>query len=238
VTNATPGVFFYYSFVTAPANGDFTIYVKQATDDLIKFAVQGHDKGSLAQIRLYTSSCGTVSFTPSFNKDGSGAILTGTSTVSTTYIVSIKYDVKSIIGATYSGADLTSTYTFASYIGGVLATGSTGTIDAVACVVNPVSAISTVAPTETTTAIAGFTASPVPFKDQLTIKYNFDYVSDVKIEVFNAQGRLVLSKIDTNSYLNKEITLNLKVNKGQEQVYIVKLTTDRGSSTKKVMSSR
>jgi hypothetical protein len=32
-----------------------------------------------------------------------------------------------------------------------------------------------------------FTASPVPFKDQLTIKYDFDYQSDVKIEVFNAR---------------------------------------------------
>ena len=86
--------------------------------------------------------------------------------------------------------------------------------------------------------IAGFEAYPVPFKDQLTIRYNFNYKSNVKIEVFDASGALVLSKTDANGYLNKEITLNLNSNKGQEQVYIVKLTTDRGSSTKKVMSSR
>ncbi|UQD56370.1 hypothetical protein [Flavobacterium sp. K5-23] len=86
--------------------------------------------------------------------------------------------------------------------------------------------------------LAGFTASPVPFEDQLTIRYDFDYQSDVKIEVFNAQGILILSKNDTNSYLNKEISLSLNVNRGQEQVFIVKLTTDRGSSTKKVMSSK
>ena len=90
----------------------------------------------------------------------------------------------------------------------------------------------------TQTELAGFTASPVPFKDQLTIKYDFDYQSDVKIEVFNAQGIRVFSKTDTNSFLNKRVTLDLNVNKGQEQVFIVKLTTDRGSSTKKVMSSR
>jgi hypothetical protein len=88
------------------------------------------------------------------------------------------------------------------------------------------------------TEIAGFTASPVPFKDQLTIKYDFDYQSDVKIEVFNAQGNRVLSKADTNSYLNKEVKLNLNVNRGQEQVYVIKLTTNRGSSTKKIMSAR
>ncbi|MFV7234135.1 T9SS type A sorting domain-containing protein, partial [Flavobacterium sp. ZB4R12] len=85
---------------------------------------------------------------------------------------------------------------------------------------------------------AGFTAYPVPFKDKLTIRYDFDYVSDVVIDVYDAQGISVLSKTDTNSYLNKEITLHLHSYKGQEQVYIVKVTTDRGSSVKKVMSSR
>jgi PKD repeat protein len=93
------------------------------------------------------------------------------------------------------------------------------------------------APIEAKTTNSGFDAYPVPFKDQLTIKYNFDYQSDVKIEVFNSRGNLVHTKKDTNSYLGKEITLDLHANKGQEQVFIVKLTTDRESSTKKVMSS-
>ena len=88
------------------------------------------------------------------------------------------------------------------------------------------------------TEATGFEAYPVPFKDQLTIRYNFDYLSDVKIEVFNAQGIRILSKTDTNSYLNKEITLDLHANKTKEQMYIVKLTTDRESSTKKVLSSQ
>jgi hypothetical protein len=98
----------------------------------------------------------------------------------------------------------------------------------------------TLAPIETTSKMepAGFDAYPVPFKDVLTIKYNFDYVSDVKIEVFNSTGKSVLSKSDTNSYLNKEVALNLKMNRGQEQVYVVKVTTNRGSSVKKVMSSK
>lgn len=88
------------------------------------------------------------------------------------------------------------------------------------------------------TSRIGFDAYPVPFKDMLTIRYNFDYLSDVKIEVFNSQGFRVLSKTDTNSYLNKEVALDLHLNKGKEQMYIVKLTTNQGSSTKKVMSSK
>jgi hypothetical protein len=84
---------------------------------------------------------------------------------------------------------------------------------------------------------ADFTAYPVPFKDILTIKCNFDYETDVKIEVFNSEGILVLSKAESNVHLNQEIALHLHSYKGQEQVYIVKLTTNRGSSTKKVVSS-
>ncbi|WP_348813562.1 T9SS type A sorting domain-containing protein [Flavobacterium maritimum] len=102
--------------------------------------------------------------------------------------------------------------------------------------------IESIAPEEkkldTETSKVGFDAYPVPFKNILNIKYNFDYVSNVRIDVFNSQGVLVLSKNDTNSYLNKEVALDLKTNNGQGQVYIVKLTTDRGSSVKKIISSR
>ena len=88
-----------------------------------------------------------------------------------------------------------------------------------------------------TSDAASFDAYPVPFKDQLTIKYNFDYVSDVKIEVFNSKGELVYSMIDTGSYLGKEVAVSFSSFLEQQQVYVVKLTTSLGSSTKTVMSS-
>jgi hypothetical protein len=85
---------------------------------------------------------------------------------------------------------------------------------------------------------ATFTAYPVPFKDILTIRYDFDYESDVKIEVFNEQGLSVLSKVDTHSYLNKEVTLHLNSHIDRSEVYVVKVTTNRGSTVKKVISSK
>ncbi|TDE41856.1 T9SS type A sorting domain-containing protein, partial [Flavobacterium rhamnosiphilum] len=236
--NVNPGVFFYYSFVTVPP-GAFTIDVKQINDSKLDklFTIQGYSDNT-SQIRLTTSSCGTVSFTPSFIDSGSGARLAGTnsSSLPATYIVSIKYETKSIVDGDYSGTNTSSTYTFASYVNGLLASGTTGTINAEVC--NTDSAIAPIAPIASKTETAGFTASPVPFKDQLTIRYDFDYVSDVKIEVFNSQGRLVLSKTDTNSYLNKEVTLKLNSNIDKAEVYVVKVTTNRGSSVKKVISSK
>jgi hypothetical protein len=91
---------------------------------------------------------------------------------------------------------------------------------------------------ETKTQSLVFEAFPVPFKDVLTIKYKFDYTSNVKIEVFNSQGLMILSKSDADGYLNKEVTLNLNLNRGKEQVFVVKVTTDRESIVKKVMSSK
>lgn len=91
--------------------------------------------------------------------------------------------------------------------------------------------------TDKSTDKTDFVVFPVPFKDQLTVRYNFDYASQVLIEVFNSQGNKVLSKKDSGS-LNKEIQLNLNSKSGNNEVYFVKVTTDRGSSVQKVISSR
>jgi hypothetical protein len=89
---------------------------------------------------------------------------------------------------------------------------------------------------EKTSSTIGFETYPVPFKDYLTIKYKFDYSSDVKIEIFNSNGVLILSKNDTNGYFDKEITLNF--NSNNKRFYLVKVTTNRESIIKKVLSSK
>ena len=83
-----------------------------------------------------------------------------------------------------------------------------------------------------------FEAYPIPFKDVLTIKYQFNYKTDVKIELINILGMTIFSQTDTDSYMNKELSLDLKAIIVSEQVYFVKLTTNRGSSIRKVISSK
>ncbi|PKB15635.1 T9SS type A sorting domain-containing protein [Flavobacterium sp. 5] len=84
---------------------------------------------------------------------------------------------------------------------------------------------------------SSFTASPVPFKDQLTISYDYKFVTDVKIEAFNSLGLIVASSYDANGYLNKQVTLNIP-STGQAELYIIKVTTNKGSSTQKVLSTQ
>jgi hypothetical protein len=238
VTNATPGVFFYYAYVTAPAvlgaNNSFVIEVRETKDtDLNKyFLISGSDKGNTQQMRLTTANCGNVNFTASFidypgndPKDGSAAryVVTG-ATAGAKYVVSIKYDVKSIVGGVYSGADLSSTFNFQSFVGTnvntlIADTDSLGHIDAsagtcinpntdpVACTVsNPMAKTTADAGSdiEDGTALdASFEVYPVPFKDQLSIRYKFDYKTDVKIAM-----------------------------------YFIKVTTNRGSEIRKIVSGR
>jgi methyl coenzyme M reductase subunit C len=84
--------------------------------------------------------------------------------------------------------------------------------------------------------VAGFDAYPVPFRDELTIRYKFAYSSPVKIEVFDLNGILLFTRADSKGYAGKEIRLNLRVAK--DQLYIVKITTNRGSNFRKIISSK
>ena len=95
----------------------------------------------------------------------------------------------------------------------------------------------TLANCDSKTSNVSFEAYPVPFKNQLTIKYKFDYSSDVKIELIDYQGVTVFSENDSNSYLDKEVSLSFKFKREKEQVYFVRLTTSQGSAIKKILSS-
>ncbi len=83
-----------------------------------------------------------------------------------------------------------------------------------------------------------FTVYPVPFKDVFTVKYDFDYSSEVKIQIFDTKGTLLQYENDTNSYLNKEVSIRPKFNRGEGQMFFVKVITDKGVSIKKVISEK
>ena len=83
-----------------------------------------------------------------------------------------------------------------------------------------------------------FTVYPVPFKDQLTIRYQFEDITKAKIDIYNSTGTLLMSQDDNNAYFNKEVTITPKFNVGEAQLYFVKVTTDKGQSVLKVISEK
>ena len=82
-----------------------------------------------------------------------------------------------------------------------------------------------------------FTAYPIPFNDVLKIRYNFDYQSDVQIQIFDTKGALLMTQDDTNTYQNKEVTITPKFKKGKNQLYFVKVITNKEMSIKKILSN-
>ena len=82
-----------------------------------------------------------------------------------------------------------------------------------------------------------FTAYPVPFENEVNIKYMFDYDTDVKIEVFDIKGALIRESLNQNYIKDKVFTTKIDLSRTDNQMYFVRLTTDKGTVVKKIISS-
>ncbi|WP_159039857.1 SprB repeat-containing protein [Christiangramia fulva] len=87
------------------------------------------------------------------------------------------------------------------------------------------SSTSTQSLTETSEPI--FKVAPVPFSDQLNIGYIFDYTSDVTIEVFDMNGRLLKTYRDKAVNSDSMSTFNVTFRTFTGQQFILRMTTDR-----------
>ena len=83
-----------------------------------------------------------------------------------------------------------------------------------------------------------FSVSPVPFTRELNVQYLFDYTSDVNVEVYDLNGRLLRSY--KASAVNSDVTSNFNVDfkTRSGKVYIIRMTTDREVFTSKIMSGK
>ena len=108
--NVTPGVFFYWVAVTVPA-GDNNVTVTQTITGVNTFTC----KFSIASGQnVFTSDCNSLSSTIAQNA-GTGAVTVSfNAPVAGTYIISIKYDSKSIVGLPAPSPTTTVHYDFAT----------------------------------------------------------------------------------------------------------------------------
>ena len=83
-----------------------------------------------------------------------------------------------------------------------------------------------------------FTVYPIPFNDQITIRYNFGYQSNVTVEIFDYKGDLVHKYEDKNASLNKEYVLSMDFARSAGQLYIVKMTSDREVSLQTISKAK
>ncbi|WP_208012735.1 hypothetical protein, partial [Christiangramia sabulilitoris] len=82
----------------------------------------------------------------------------------------------------------------------------------------------------------GFSVAPVPFTDQVTVRYEFEYTSDVKIQFFDLNGSLLRTYADKQVTSGDETQINIDFALKANQVYIIRVETDRDAFSKNVMS--
>jgi subtilisin-like proprotein convertase family protein len=83
-----------------------------------------------------------------------------------------------------------------------------------------------------------FRAYPVPFENEVTIQYMFEYDTNVTIEMFDTKGLLVATKTNKNYMSGSTERVKFDLSRTAVQMLYVKLTTNQGSVTKKIVSGK
>ncbi|MGB7842653.1 MAG: T9SS type A sorting domain-containing protein, partial [Salinimicrobium sp.] len=79
---------------------------------------------------------------------------------------------------------------------------------------------------------------PVPFKETVNVSYDFDYTSDVTIQLFDMRGRHLRTYKDKKVTKGSVTTMNIDFALKANQIYILKVTTDRETFVKQIISSK
>ncbi len=124
VTNVTPGQFFYYTTITAPsASFSVDIVQSKSISTFGLFSIQQTD-----QATLWNGSCTKVA-TGVTVSTGQGRVSITNATIGAKYVLSVKYDSKSVIGSSYTGSTAPNClYSFESRINNVLVANSQASI--------------------------------------------------------------------------------------------------------------
>ncbi|MGX7668902.1 T9SS type A sorting domain-containing protein, partial [Flavobacterium pedocola] len=189
VANVTPGQFFYFTTITAPsASFCIDIIETKSCSNFAYFNIQQNN-----QVTLYNASCGNVAsgvqVTP-----GIGQICINNAVPNTRYILSVKYDSKSVVGSPYTGAPPTCVYSFESRINGTTVANSATSINLV----------------PNCSASIADTGDTVAKQLKVTIAPN-PAVSDFGLSIESPSDENVLIRIsDVNGRFIKEIKADIK----------------------------
>jgi len=89
---------------------------------------------------------------------------------------------------------------------------------------------------ELSAAEANFKVFPVPFEETITAQYLFEYDTDVTIEVFSMNGK-VIAKAINNRYIKGETgNTQITLNNLNDQALIIRVTTNKYQLSKTVVA--
>ena len=245
VGNAIPGVFFYYTKIIAPSEA-FTINVVQ-TKDCSNFNYFAVHQGN--QILLFNDDCERlITVIPSESSTGQAHLVVNGATAGATYVLSVKYNVKSIIGSTYTGQPPTCDYHFVTNIGGIDITNSGGHINVVPgcsdntplpeeCSLLPFNPASTITPLNEETMLNIY---PNPFSNSAEITFASDNnETKVVLEVYDLLGNKVMKLYEGPTSADQPYTIAFNAgNNLGEGIYVLVLRTIHDVKTTRFVVNR
>ena len=182
VANVTPGVYFYWAFITAPSSS-FTVEVEQIsqTSGFKLFRIVQANQAFVFRTGCTRQAAG-IEFSP-----GQARINVTGATPGAQYIVSIKYDSKSVIGSPSAGNPIAN-YRFVTKINGSVASGTDVTIP-----VRPNNCSGARLGGEAEEISLG-TVYPNPTNDLARVTYNLSEAGEAQFILYNMNGQMVFSR--------------------------------------------
>ena len=185
VSNVTPGVFFYYAYVTAPSSS-FTVDVTQTslTTGFKLFGVQISSNQS--QVFLWDPSCNKVA-TGTQVTLGQARVSISNATAGRIYVLSVKYDAKSVLNSPVGSVPPIANYNFTMKVNSTVVTGSSINLQAKPsnCVV--------VRMADSETVEAGtLLAYPNPTAGDVRVNYEMLEAGKATFMLYDLTGKMVM----------------------------------------------
>jgi hypothetical protein len=102
------------------------------------------------------------------------------------------------------------------------------------CIKNPKKSIDL---KEISFANGAVTMYPVPFDGEVFVKIKFDYSTHISIQIVDIQGSLILEKKNLIYNTGEPFKQKLDLSRVDDQIFFVKIITDRNSYSKKIVSN-
>ena len=233
VSNITPGVFFYFTTITAPSTS-FTVDIVQ-TNSCPSFSLFAIQQGN--QITAFSSGCTNVASGTQI-ATGQGRITINNATPGAQYVISVKYDSKSVLGSTFTGSAPTCQYNFVSKIGGNVIAGSEGSINLRPnCSSGATTKVSEPQP-ETEGMEAQIGLFPNPAAEYVNVLFVPAHTAKSSIEMYDITGKLVMSIYNGEIEEGKPYQRRIATNNLASGVYLIKFRNGEFIETKKLVIAK
>jgi len=234
VSNITPGVFFYFATITAPSSS-FCIDVVQTTScaSFNLFAIQ---QGN--QITLFNNSCNNAA-SGTQTSNGQGRICISNATPGAQYVLSVKYDSKSVQGSAFSGSAPVCQYNFESRINGAIVSGSQGSINLTPnCNSGTITKQSEVPTKENTSMEASVSLFPNPASEYVTVQFTASHTARSSVEMYDVSGKLVVNIYNGEIEQGRPYQKRVDIKGLSAGVYIIRFRNGEFIETKKLVIAK